>query len=81
MSRDSSQGSRRVPRFLILVAGVLVWTSADGQRHKPTPPRPPKAVRAARVSVPHRHRPRPAPLPQLCLDGRANPHHVAPLAP
>jgi len=41
-------GSVRRPRVLILLAGLLVWTSADGDRqiptHKEPPPSPPPVV-------------------------------------
>ena len=75
MSRPEGHGSARVPRFLIILAGALVWTSADGQRQWP---RPAKVVEVKKPAPPRR-RHHPAPLPELCLDSSARPHGASPL--
>jgi len=64
-------GTTRAPRLLVLLAGLLIWTSADGQRQagrSPRRPAPPPVVAVARP------KPTSPPTPVvLCLRTPAEP--------
>lgn len=79
MSQTSGHEGARLPRFLFLLAGLLVWTSADGQRQPPRVRARTRSPRAARLSVPRPARKLATPLPELCLDPRTGLDHTCPI--
>ena len=64
-------GPTRAPRLLVLLAGLLIWTSADGQRQSGRPPQRPAPPPVVAVARP---KPTPPPVPVvLCLRTPAEP--------